>query len=158
MTLDGGSQLSLEGTAVQPDLIAAASGGGTLDNFDPIVGSGTVGQGDGTFTLVNEAGGSIEAEVFTINTTSTTGLLTIDTGKAITNSGTLEASSGATLVVADAVTGGGSATIAGARLNLVRPMPKRSASQEVAPLSSSTRPLRHSPAILTASRLANSSI
>ena len=47
VTLDGGSQLSLEATAVQPDLIAAHSGGGTLDNSDPIVGTARSGRATG---------------------------------------------------------------------------------------------------------------
>ncbi len=89
-----------------------------LDIADTITGSGEIGSGAishnestiGSLDLTNEAGGIIDASG---------GTLTIDTGQAITNSGTLEASTGSMLVIDDAVTGTGSETIAdGAVLEL----------------------------------------
>jgi VCBS repeat-containing protein len=74
-----------------------------LDNVDnTISGAGTIGDGR-NLALTNEAGGTIVA----IN-----GVLTINTGTAIANSGLLAASAGSTLVVSDDVTGTGSAIIA----------------------------------------------
>jgi hypothetical protein len=89
-----------------------------LDIDDTISGSGEIGSGAishnestiGSLDLTNEVGGMIDASG---------GKLTIDTGQAITNSGTLEASTGSMLVIDDAVTGTGSETIAdGAVLEL----------------------------------------
>jgi hypothetical protein len=85
------------------DQIVAASGGGTLDNYDTISGAGAIGHnGDGALTLNNEAGGTIEA---------IGGTLTVDTGATFTNAGTIETGSGGTLVIDDAVIGTGSGTI-----------------------------------------------
>ena len=104
VTLDGGGQISLDSRTDQLDqVIAAAPTGGTLHLFDRSVGSGTIGQGDGALTLVNEAGATIEAAVLTTNGAFTTGLLTIDTGHQIVNLGTLRAGAGATLQIDDSV-------------------------------------------------------
>ena len=99
VTLTGGGTVTLDGSS---DQIIAATGGGTLDNYDTISGVGTIGDNDGTLTLNNELGGTIEASG---------GTLTIETGATFTNSGTIETASGATLVIDDAVAGTGSGTI-----------------------------------------------
>ena len=99
VTLTGGGAVTLDSGSE----IVAASGGGTLDNYDTISGVGTIGHsGDGALTLTNEFGGTIEA---------IGGTLTIDTGATFTNSSTIETASGATLVIDDAVAGTGSGTI-----------------------------------------------
>ena len=77
-----------------------------LTNVDnTICGAGQIGTGDGNLTLVNEAAGTIDANI-------AGGVLTLDTGNTIINYGVLEASNGGTLQVQDAVTGG-TAVIAG---------------------------------------------
>jgi len=60
-------------------------------------------------TLVNEAHGTIEANI-------AGGTLTLDTGHTITNDGIMEATNGGTLQVDDAVSGAGCAIIAGGTL------------------------------------------
>ena len=51
MTLTGGGTVPPEGSTIR----SAASGGGTLDNYDTISGAGTIGHsGDATLTLNNE--------------------------------------------------------------------------------------------------------
>ncbi|MBV1698201.1 MAG: hypothetical protein KGQ47_07590, partial [Hyphomicrobiales bacterium] len=93
--LAGDSQIEGNGTHHSPD---------TLENVNnTISGAGAIGDGSGDLTLINDANGPIDA----------TGMLTIETGnKAITNTGTLEAT-GPTghLIVASAVTGTGSVDI-----------------------------------------------
>ena len=107
VTLDGGGTVTLDGPS---DQIIAASGGGTLNNYETISGNGGIGHaGDGTLALHNESGGVIEA---------TGGTLTIDTGTTFINDGTIEANSGGTLVIDDVVTGTGSATLNGGTLEI----------------------------------------
>ncbi len=145
VTLDGGNNpnntVTLNSTQVssqsQLDEIIAAPGGGTLDNYTVIQGSGAIGPGGGSLTLINEAGGFIEAAVNTDTLGTTTGLLTIDTGNPFDNAGTLESGVGATLTIDDslsntslintnggaiilagAVTGNGSTTIQGGTLEV----------------------------------------
>ena len=98
VTLEGGGQVTLSGS---PNYILGASVGATLTNVDnTISGGGEIGQGDSNLTLVNEAGGTIDANV-------PGSTLTLDTGDAITNYGTLEATNGGTLVIDDSVNGNG---------------------------------------------------
>ena len=107
VTLDGGGTVTLDGPS---DQIVAASGGGTLNNYETISGNGSIGHaGDGTLALHNESGGVIAA---------TGGALTIDTGTTFINDGTIEANSGGTLVIDDAVTGAVSATLDGGTLEI----------------------------------------
>jgi hypothetical protein len=102
VTLTGHGEVVLSGDG---DNIVGGAGGGVLDNVDnTISGAGSI--GDGQLTLINESCGVIDA-----NLAGQT--LTIDTDHAVTNRGTLEASNGGTLLVDDAVTGGGSALVAG---------------------------------------------
>jgi hypothetical protein len=102
VTLTGHGEVVLSGDG---DNIVGGAGGGVLDNVDnTISGAGSI--GDGQLTLINESCGVINA-----NLAGQT--LTIDTDHAVTNGGTLEASNGGTLLVDDAVTGGGSALVAG---------------------------------------------
>ena len=87
VTLDGGGLLSLNATAGNPVEIIAAPGGGTLDADVGIFGSGTIGQGDGTLTFINEAGGTIGAS-------GGTSVLAFNTGNTVINLGTIEALGG----------------------------------------------------------------
>ncbi len=107
VTLDGAGTVTLDGTR---DDITGATGGGTLDNVgNAIAGTGQIGSGDGHLSLVNEAPGTIDANI-------AGGTLTLATGTAITNDGTLEATNGGTLLIDDPVSGGGSAIIEGGTL------------------------------------------
>jgi hypothetical protein len=101
-TFEGGGQIILS----ENSAIVGTSSNTVLTNVDnTISGVGQIGIGDGNLTLVNEAAGTINADVVG-------GTLTLETGNAIANFGVLEASNGGTLHVQDAVTGG-SAVIAG---------------------------------------------
>ena len=106
VTLEGGGQVTLAGDAV----IIGTTSETVLTNVDNIIsGSGQIGAGDGNLTLVNEAQGTIDANV-------AGGELILDTGNAITNAGILEASNGGLLLVDDAVSGG-SGVVAGGTLD-----------------------------------------
>ncbi|HMK70186.1 MAG TPA: hypothetical protein VK442_04360, partial [Xanthobacteraceae bacterium] len=73
-----------------------------LDNVNNIIsGAGTIGSGDGLLALTN--GGIIDADV-------SGETLTVNTGNAMTNTGTLEASNGGTLLIDDAVNNSGAGT------------------------------------------------
>ena len=76
--------------------------GATLVNVNnTIIGSGTIGQGDGALTLVNGSSGTIEA---TPLVAGDSGLLIIDTGNPVSNSGLMTAAAGGTLHIFDSVT------------------------------------------------------
>jgi hypothetical protein len=104
ITLEGGGQIILSDGS--ENLIVGTNADATLTNVDnTISGAGQIGAGDGNLTLVNEAQGTIDANV-------AGGTLTLDTGNAIVNAGVLEASNGGTLQIVDPVSGG-NAIIAG---------------------------------------------
>ena len=113
--LNGGGEVLLSGTS---DSIIGAAGDedarNTLVNSDTILGYGSIGNGRGDestdLTLTNK--GTIDADVAGQS-------LTIHTGHAVDNQGTLEASNGGILQVDDAVhnSGSGSALIAGGVLD-----------------------------------------
>ena len=108
ITLQGGGQIILSDS--HENVIFGATAAATLTNVDnTISGAGQIGIGDGNLTLVNEAHGTIDANI-------SGGTLTLDTGHTITNDGTLEATNGGTLQIDDPVSGGGSAIIAGGTL------------------------------------------
>ena len=108
VTLQGGGYLTLSDS--HENIIFGTSAATTLTNVDnTISGAGQIGIGDGNLTLVNEAHGTIGANI-------SGGTLTLDTGHTITNDGVLEATNGGTLQIDDAVSGGGSAIIAGGTL------------------------------------------
>jgi hypothetical protein len=91
-------------------VIVGTTSASTLTNVDnTISGAGQIGSGDGNLTLVNAAHGTIDANIFG-------GTLTLNTGHTITNDGILEATNGGTLQIDNAVSGGGSAIIAGGTL------------------------------------------
>jgi len=107
VTLEGGGHVTMSNSPA--NLIAGTNPNATLTNVDnTISGVGQIGTGDGNLTLVNEAAGTIDANV-------AGGTLTLDTGHTITNYGLLEASNDGVLEVQDAVTGG-NAVIAGGTL------------------------------------------
>jgi len=108
LTLQGGGQLTLSGN--DANAIVGTGSNDTLTNVDnTISGAGQIGSGDGTLTLVNEAHGTIDANV-------AGGTLTLETGTTITNDGILEATNGGTLQIDDPVIGNGNAIIAGGTL------------------------------------------
>jgi hypothetical protein len=93
VTLEGGGQLTLSDS--DANTIVGTSPGSTLTNVDnTISGAGQIGIGDGSLTLVNEAAGTIDANI-------AGGTLTLDTGHTIVNAGLLEATNGGTLDVQD---------------------------------------------------------
>jgi FecR protein len=98
--LDGG-EIEMLGSAASNMIIGVASTGATLVNVNnTIIGSGTIGQGDGNLTLVNGSAGTIEAKPLL---GTDTGILVIDTGNVVSNSGLLEAAAGGTLQIEDNV-------------------------------------------------------
>ena len=108
VTLQGGGHVTLSDS--HENVIFGTTSASTLTNVDnTISGAGQIGSGDGTLTLVNEAHGTIDANI-------SGGTLTLDTGHTITNDGILEATNGGTLQIDDAVSGSGSAIIAGGTL------------------------------------------
>ena len=85
VTLQGGGQITLSDGA--GERIVGTTAASTLTNVDnTISGAGQIGTGDGNLTLVNEAHGTIEANI--------AGGILIDTGNDITNNGILEATNG----------------------------------------------------------------
>ena len=99
-TLQGGGQLVLSDSAA--NFIVGTISTTTLTNVDnTISGAGQIGLGDGNLTLVNEAHGTIDADI-------AGGTLIINTGHTVIDAGLLEASNGGTLLIEDAVNGSGS--------------------------------------------------
>jgi hypothetical protein len=93
VTLQGGGQVILSDSS--ENMIVGANADATLTNVDnTIAGAGQIGTGDGSLTLVNEAAGTIDANI-------AGGTLTLDTGNTIVNAGLLEATNGGTLDVQD---------------------------------------------------------
>ena len=94
--------LALVGPTHENRIIGVAGTAATLVNVNnTITGSGTIGKGDGTLTLVNGKDGTIEA---TPLLASDTGLLIIDTGNTDSNSGLFAAAAAGMLQIDDAVT------------------------------------------------------
>ena len=83
-------------------IIGVAGTDATLVNVNnTIIGSGTIGQGDGALTLINGKNGTIQAKPLGA---SDLGLLVINTGHRVSNSGSMTAAGGGTLQVADNAT------------------------------------------------------
>ncbi len=100
--LQGGGEVVLSDSS--DNVIVGTNAATTLTNVDNTMsGAGQIGIGDGNLTLVNEAHGIIDANV-------SGETLTINTGNAMTNTGTLEASNGGTLLIDDAVNNSGAGT------------------------------------------------
>ena len=98
--LNGGT-INLLGPTAQNMIVGVAGTHATLVNVNNIiVGSGTIGSGDGELTLTNGSAGTIEAEP---RGTGDSGVLIINTGNQIGNSGTMLAAGGGTLEAFDAV-------------------------------------------------------
>ena len=94
--------LAMVGPTDENLIVGVAGTGAKLVNVNnTITGSGTIGQGDGALTLVNGQNGTIEA---TPLLASDSGLLIIDTGNRVSNSGTMTAAAGGTLQIDDPVT------------------------------------------------------
>ena len=95
-------KLAMVGPTDENLIIGVAGTDAKLVNVNnTIIGSGTIGQGDGALTLINGKNGTIEA---TPLLASDSGLLIIDTGNRVSNSGTLTAAAGGTLQIDDPVT------------------------------------------------------
>jgi probable HAF family extracellular repeat protein len=105
VTLSGSGMVSLEGNA------SVITGAG--DPSDELINSGNTISGSDTIedlTLENLSGGVIDA---------TGGTLSIDTGHTVTNSGTLEATSGGTLQIYDGIANSGSILADGGTVDIV---------------------------------------
>jgi hypothetical protein len=98
-TVKGSGHVTLAGSSI---LAVGATTSFTLTNSETIAGTGSIGNGDHKLKLANSAGATINA--------NGTSALTINTGNAVTNSGTMEATGVGGLTIDDAVTN--SATIA----------------------------------------------
>ena len=97
-----GGKLALVGPTDQNLIIGVAGTNATLVNVNnTIIGSGTIGQGDGALTLINGKNGTIEAKPLGA---TDSGLLVIDTGHRVSNSGLMAAAGGGTLQIDDRVT------------------------------------------------------
>jgi hypothetical protein len=100
VTLQGGADnTGIVEIDVPSYFIAAGAGGGTLDNATTIEGAGQIGAGAGDenhLTLDNLSGGTIDADVYHQ-------LFVLDTDATVSNAGTLEATCGGTLSIADNV-------------------------------------------------------
>ena len=113
VALQGGGQVILSDGS--ENVIVGTNAATTLTNVDnTISGAGQIGTGDGSLTLVNETAGTIDANI-------SGETLTINTGNAMTNTGTLEASNGGTLLIDDPVnnSGAGNARIEGGIVDFV---------------------------------------
>jgi hypothetical protein len=98
--LDGHGTITLDGTNDRVTGTYSETTTSTLENVDNVI-NGFGKLGDDHLHLINDAAGIIDA----------TGLLIIDTDHTITNNGLLEAATGGTLVIDDAVVGAGSEKI-----------------------------------------------
>jgi fibronectin-binding autotransporter adhesin len=117
VTLDGGGKVELtSGTEQFAADIAGSDSGGTLDNINnTIVGAGdgtSIGIGDQSLTFINETNGVVDAD-------GSLNSLALDTGNAVTNDGTLEATNGGTLYIDDAVTNNGNIVADGGTVRVV---------------------------------------
>ena len=105
LTIEGGGKVTLSDSSA--NAIVGSTSTSMLTNVDnTIAGAGQIGSGDHTLTLVNEAHGTIESGI-------AGSTLALETGNPITNDGVLEALHDGTLEILDAVTGTGSAIVAG---------------------------------------------
>ena len=113
--LDGG-KIEMLGAAAENLITGVPGSGATLVNVDnTIIGSGTIGQGDGALTLVNGSAGLIEAKPLLA---TDSGILVIDTGNTVSNSGVLEAAAGGTLQIDDALNNLGTILADGGTVNI----------------------------------------
>ena len=97
ITLSGGGTIQMLGQTALDFIVGAPGTNATLTNADNlIVGSGNIGNGDGNLTFVNDA---------TVDATpilhGDSGLLVVDTGRAIGNFGVLEATLTGELLIHD---------------------------------------------------------
>ena len=104
--LAGGGTVTLQRETSLIDL--PANPDGLLDNINNTIdGEGHIGNaGDQNLTLQNDLDGTIDADIGGA-------ILTIDTGNLITNNGLMEATSGSTLIIDDALAGTGSYVVGG---------------------------------------------
>jgi len=93
--MQGGGRVLMAGPTAEISIIGVPGTGATLANADnTIIGTGTIGQGDGALTLTNGADGIIAAAG---------GTLVIDTRNPVSNSGTMVAVGGGTLQSDDVI-------------------------------------------------------
>ena len=99
--LDGGT-IQMQGAAASNMIIGVGGTNATLVNVNnTIIGTGSIGQGDGNLHFTNGSLGVVEAQPLLAGDT---GILTINTGNTDTNSGVFEAGAGGTLQISDPVT------------------------------------------------------
>jgi autotransporter passenger strand-loop-strand repeat protein len=119
LAIGGNVTLTGGGHVVFTDVVAnAITASGTtaaapakLTNFDnTIAGAGTIGTGDATLKLTNQATGTINADG--------ANALTIDTGNSVTNVGLIEATGSGGLVIKDAVSNGGTIAANGGKVTI----------------------------------------
>ncbi len=97
VALTGGGTVALfdgtTNTSITTQVVTAATGGGTLDNInETISGYGSIGAGNASLTLINQAAGTIEA--------ANSDTLVVDTGSnTIVNKGLLNGIGGSSLVL-----------------------------------------------------------
>jgi hypothetical protein len=113
-TLKGSGQVALADVASGPQIVASGASVAkpfTLTNAgNTIAGAGSIGNGDRTLKLSNQAGGTIDAD-------GNNGL-TIDTGNAVTNAGLMEATAAGGLTIDDAITNNGRLEATGGTLQV----------------------------------------
>ena len=99
ITLQGGGEITLSDNSA--NIIVGTTAASTLTNVDNIIsGAGQIGASDSNLTLVNEAHGTIDANIADTP-------LVLETGNTVINSGTLEATNGGSLQINDAVNNAG---------------------------------------------------
>ena len=106
-TLKGAGELDLSDSAENAILSNGAAA--TLTNSSTIAGSGTI--GDSNLSLINSAGAVIDA-------TGATAALTLTSAATIKNSGLIEATGSAGLVIANATVSGGTLAASGGNIDL----------------------------------------
>jgi hypothetical protein len=107
-TLKGSGQVTLAGASI---LASGTTKSFTLTNSETIAGTGSIGNGDHTLKLANGAGAMINA--------NGASALVINTGNAVTNSGTMEATGAGGLTIDDAVTNSATLAAHGGKVTIV---------------------------------------
>ena len=107
VTASGGGVVTMLGASTVNVVIGVADTGATLINVDnTISGAGLIGQGDGHLTFVNDAAGTVNANV-------SGQPIVINTGHQVSNAGVLEATNGGTLTIDDSLANSGTITASG---------------------------------------------
>jgi hypothetical protein len=112
----GGGVISMLGASTFNVIAGVANTGATFENVDnTISGSGIIGQGDGNLKFVNDAAGTVNANVGGDG-------IHIETGNTDINAGIFEASHGGTLTVSDALLNSGELKAIGGIIDVAGPV------------------------------------